>query len=177
MMSPASAADPSRPSSAPMPGRTILRAIMKNKRFPRRSTAWGFCRTGFRLDLAAFKGLLCAGEIRLAPCSFFIIGARVTPGDLAIPRGVIGPRPGSSDNAAGHRMKRSRLADRAQVNVNKYPAEHDQRSDVVQHVADRYGDTPGDFREPHQEPGDQKHRAPENDLPELQLLSAVIEAY
>jgi len=45
--------------------------------------------------------------------------------------------PGFADSSANHRLESARLADRAQVDVDENSAEHDQRGDIVQDVADR----------------------------------------
>src|SRR5262245_34357791 len=90
---------------------------------------------------------------------------------------MICPRPGSSDNTAGHRAKGPRLTGCAQVNVNENTGEHDQRCNVMQHVAYRHRYSPGGFWEPHQQAGNQKQQSAEYNLPKLKLLAAVVEAY
>src|SRR6266851_3281891 len=90
---------------------------------------------------------------------------------------MIGPRPRPGDNAPGHRVKRARLSDGAEVNVNKDSAEHDQREDVMKQVADLYRDSASGLWKPHQKSCNQKHQAAEDNLPKLKLLATVVEAY
>ena len=75
-------------------------------------------------ELEVFDGSL---SIRKAAAGLFVVLTRVAPGYFAIPRGVIGPRPGSRYHSPSHRPKSARLPNGAEIDVNKDPAQHDQR--------------------------------------------------
>jgi len=90
--------------------------------------------------LRVLRGSGLLGRLRAAvhfPSRFFAVLLRVSSRDLLVPGGVEGPRPGFADSSANHRLESARLADRAQVDVDENSAEHDQRGDIVQDVADR----------------------------------------
>src|SRR5580704_17832641 len=102
---------------------------------------------------------------------------RIPSRDLFIPGRMKRPRPGFADSAANHGLKCARLADRAEVNVNEDPAQHDHGGDIVQHVTDR--DRPASKRAgtlPENDASDYKNHAPRDNLPELRLLSTIEKA-
>src|SRR6266849_2724227 len=70
---------------------------------------------------------------------FFASLLRVASGDLLVPGGVEGPGPGFAYGAANHCLECARLPDRALVDVDENSAEHDDRGDIVDDVADGDG--------------------------------------
>ena len=66
------------------------------------------------------------------------------------------PRPRFTDCPAGHSVKGSGLTNRAQINVDEDSAEHDYGGNVVQHIADRDGESAEGARaRPENNSGDQ----------------------
>src|SRR5579883_2228032 len=108
---------------------------------------------------------------------FFVGLARIAPGDLLIPGGVEGPGPGLAHRAARHGFEGAGFPDRAQVDVDEDPAQHDQRRDVMHDIADGDGHAAERTRpNPENHPGYQVGDTARHDLPELDLLPGVEEA-
>src|ERR1700739_2366274 len=96
---------------------------------------------------------------------------------LLVPGRVKGPRPRFTDRTACHGLKRARLSDRTQIDVNENPPQHDEREDVVQDVATRYCDAPERVGpNPEDDSRDQEHNAADHDLPELSFLAGIEES-
>src|SRR5215469_2653143 len=96
---------------------------------------------------------------------------------LLVPGRVKGPGPGFTDRTACHGLERARLPDRAQIDVNENPPQHNEREDVVQDVADGHGGaTKRAGSKPEDDSCDQEHNAADHDLPELDFLTGVEES-
>ncbi len=108
---------------------------------------------------------------------FFVGLLRVAPGDLLVPCRMEGPSPRFAHRAANHGLESARLADGAQIDVDEDAAEHDEGGDVVENVADGYGDSAESRCAcPEDDAGDYVDNAAGDDLPEHNLLSGVEEA-
>ena len=88
-----------------------------------------------------------------------------------------GPGPGFAYGAANHGVEGAGLADGAQIDVDEDAAEHDEGGDVVENVADGYGDSAESFcARPEDDAGDEVDDAAGDDLPEHSLLAGIEEA-
>ena len=104
-----------------------------------------------------------------------VVGARIPAGDRAIPRGMMGPRPALLDRAARHRLERTGLRRRALVDMNDEAAQHQERREVMQHVAGGDRQPPERSRKPQRDSGDQEQYGAPDDRPEVDLLAGVEE--
>jgi hypothetical protein len=111
--------------------------------------------------------IIFCGPGRNATPRFFHGLPGVTTGYLFVPGWMMGPGPGFADCALRHGLDCAGLADCAEVNVNKDAGEHDQRRDVVDHIADGDGRAAENLREPHDQACDEIRDAAADDFPEL----------
>src|ERR1700735_891831 len=108
---------------------------------------------------------------------FFASLTRIASRNLFVPSGMKRPGPGFAHCSANHRLKCARLADRAQVDVNEDPAQHDDGGNIVQNIAHRDGPTPECARSsPKNNSSDEINDRATNDLPELHFLPCIEKA-
>src|SRR5208282_4293530 len=117
----------------------------------------------------------------LLPCHsstlFFAGLPGIASSNLFVPCRMKGPSPRFADRAAGHRLKSARLAEGALINVDEDSAQHDERGDVVEHVADGDRNSSKCPRaRPQHDASDQVNHAPDQDLPELNFLAGIEES-
>src|ERR1039458_9934136 len=101
----------------------------------------------------------------------------IASSNFFVPCGMKGPGPRLAHRAADHRLESARLAEGALIDVDKNSAQHNERRDVMQHVAD--GDRNSSKRpsaRPHHNARDQVDHAPDHNLPELNFLPGIEES-
>lgn len=76
---------------------------------------------------------------RLLFASFLISFVRIASGYLLVPCRMERTCPRLADCTAGHGVKGSGLADRAQINVDEDSPQHDYGREVIEHIADGKG--------------------------------------
>src|SRR5437870_2475698 len=100
--------------------------------------------------------------------------ARIASSHFLIPGGMKGPSPCLTDCTPGHRLESARLADCAEIDVNKNSAEHDQGRDVMQDVTHRNGNSAECVStHPEHDSGDEINDRSDQDLPELDFLPRI----
>jgi len=88
-----------------------------------------------------------------------------------------GPGPGFAYGAANHRVEGAGFSEGALVDVDEDAAQHYEGGDVVENVADGYGNSAeSGCACPEDGAGDDVDKAAEDDLPEHNLLSGIEEA-
>src|SRR5881275_1814288 len=106
-----------------------------------------------------------------------VVCAWIAAGGAPVPRRMMCPGPPPLHGSARHRLERAWLRGGPFVEMDDEPDEHDERRDVVQHVADADERPPERFREPHRNAGDENPDRADGDRPEVQLLPGVEEVH